>query len=72
MYSIFNTNGNIIFLRGIYYHIWNMLLNTHSEDTIINNLYKLDFTKEKVIKSLAELVSRGLIVRTGCDKIDMI
>lgn len=61
--SLFNTNGNLIFAKGLYYELWNILERPMKKNNILENLIKKNYSEDRIITSLGELTKRNLILK---------
>lgn len=60
--SVFNTNGNLLFLKGIYRDLWESLLKPTNIADLLDSLSKKGYTESKIKASINSLINRGLIL----------
>ena len=70
--SVFNTNGNLLFLRGVYFSLWILLDTPLSLAEIQQKLTKSGYSLEKIEQAISALVSRRLIIKKYQIEIDRI
>lgn len=68
--SVLNTNGNVLFLRGIYYELWKLLNNPISFDEIMKKMESSSFDAEKTKEALHLLQEKGIVVKNTSFDID--
>lgn len=70
--SVFNTNGNLLFLKGIYKDLWETLLTPVKPQDAINILLKKGYDQSKINASINSLIKRGLILEEQKSDIEYI
>ncbi|MEE0873587.1 MAG: hypothetical protein UIH27_09015 [Ruminococcus sp.] len=70
--SIFNTNGNLLFLKGIYKDLWEALLKPINLTDLLVLLLKKGYTESKIKASINSLINRGLILEVNESSIEYI
>ena len=70
--SVFNTNGNLLFLRDIYKDLWEALLMPTNIVDLMDSLSKKGYTESKIKASINSLINRGLIIEKHASIIEYI
>ncbi len=70
--SVFNTNGNLLFLKGIYRDLWEALLKPTNIADLLDSLSKKGYTESKIKASINSLINRGLILEENESMIEYI
>lgn len=70
--SVFNTNGNLLFLKGVYKDLWEDLLMPISEEKIVSGLLNKGYSQEKIKLAITSLLKRDLIIRENLTNIDYV
>lgn len=70
--SVFNTNGNVLFLKGVYLDLWTLLL-APSERTSVNRILKeKGYHEDKIQAAIDSLINRGVIVSESKKNVEYI
>lgn len=67
--SIFNTNGNLLFLRGIYLDIWEQAKSAVLENELEKILLMKGHDLARIKSALSSLMNRNLILKQSIDSI---
>lgn len=70
--SVFNTNGNLLFLKGIYKDLWEILKTPTNPDQVLDMLMNKGYEESKIKSSINSLIKRGLILEESKSNIDYI
>lgn len=70
--SVFNTNGNLLFLKGIYKDLWEILTTPTKPEEIVDMLMSKGYEESKIKSSINSLIKRGLILEESKENIDYI
>lgn len=70
--SVFNTNGNLLFLKGIYKDLWETLIVPTKPQDVVNTLSKKGYDQSKIKATINSLIKRGLILEERKSNIDYI
>lgn len=70
--SVFNTNGNLLFLKGIYKDLWETLIIPIKPQDVIDILSKKGYCESKIKSSVNSLIKRGLVIEERKSNIEHI
>lgn len=70
--SVFNTNGNLLFLKGVYKDLWEDLLTPISKEKIVSVLLNKGYSQEKIKLAVTSLLKRDLIIGEKLTNIDYV
>ena len=60
--SVFNTNGNVLFLKGIYFDLWTLLLVPNERASVNRILKEKGYHYDKIQSAIDSLINRGVIL----------
>lgn len=70
--SVFNTNGNLLFLKGIYKDLWELLMTPAKCENVINAMIMKGYDESKIKFSINSLIMKGLVFEEFESKIEYI
>lgn len=70
--SLFNTNGNLLFLRGIYLDLWKLVQLPITHHMIYENLLSIGYKREKIENAISNFIIRKVIIKISSVDFDEI